>query len=159
MRLDLEPIDLASVAADAVESIRPMAMSKDIRVTLEFTPVTLVGDGQRLGQVIRNLLLNAVKFASSGGFVLVRGQSTGVGVRVTVEDDGPGISDAFLPHLFEQFRQADPSTTREHQGLGLGLAIVRQIVTLHGGGVEAANRGDGRGAIFTVDLPWEPPAR
>jgi PAS domain S-box-containing protein len=157
MRLDLESIDLAAVAADAVESIRPMAMSKDIRVAMEFTPVTLVGDGQRLGQVIRNLLLNAVKFASSGGFVLVRGQATGAGVRVTVEDDGPGISDAFLPHLFEQFRQADPSTTREHQGLGLGLAIVRQIVTLHGGDVEAANRDNGRGAIFTVDLPMQPP--
>ena len=119
---------------------------------------------------LRNLLLNAVKFASSGGCVTLRcrvsedegGRNDGAAptadreerdVVITVEDDGPGISEAFLPHLFEQFRQADPSMTREHQGLGLGLAIVKQIVTLHGGSVQATNRPEGRGAIFTVRLP------
>jgi signal transduction histidine kinase len=130
-----------------------MAISKDIRVVTDVAPVSMVGDAERLGQVIRNLLLNSVKFASSGGQVSLTSRAIDGHARITVEDDGPGISADFLPHLFEQFRQADPSMTREHQGLGLGLAIVRQIVTLHGGAVEAANRAGGVGAVFTVHLP------
>jgi signal transduction histidine kinase len=153
MRLEVEEIDLAIVAGDAVESIRPMAISKDMRVVTELTAITIRGDAERLGQVIRNLLLNSVKFGSSGGTVTLASHTNESSVHITVSDDGPGIAEAFLPHLFEQFRQADPSMTREHQGLGLGLAIVRQIVTLHGGTVEAANRPDGGGAVFTVRLP------
>jgi PAS domain S-box-containing protein len=170
MRLEIAPLDLSAVARDAVETVRPMARAKDMEIAVELSAISLEGDAERLGQVLRNLLLNAVKFGSSGGCVTLRcgfsegeGQGSDVtaagtdcgdrGVVITVEDDGPGISDAFLPHLFEQFRQADPSMTREHQGLGLGLAIVKQIVTLHGGTVEATNRQDGRGAIFTVRLP------
>jgi PAS domain S-box-containing protein len=158
LRLDLDTLDLAVVVGDAVESIRPMAISKDIRVVTDVAPVSMVGDAERLGQVIRNLLLNSVKFASSGGQVSLTSRAIDGHVRITVEDDGPGISADFLPHLFEQFRQADPSMTREHQGLGLGLAIVRQIVTLHGGAVEAANRAGGVGAVFTVHLPLTAPA-
>jgi PAS domain S-box-containing protein len=158
LRLDLDTLDLAIVVGDAVESIRPMAISKDIRVVIDVAPVSMVGDAERLGQVIRNLLLNSVKFASSGGQVSLTSRAIDGHVRITVEDDGPGISADFLPHLFEQFRQADPSMTREHQGLGLGLAIVRQIVTLHGGAVEAANRAGGVGAVFTVHLPLTAPA-
>jgi PAS domain S-box-containing protein len=170
MRLEIAPLDLAAVACDAVETVRPMARSKDIEIAVELAAITFEGDAERLGQVLRNLLLNAVKFASSGGCVTLRCRvSEDEGERndgaaatadreerdvvITVEDDGPGISEAFLPHLFEQFRQADPSMTREHQGLGLGLAIVKQIVTLHGGSVQATNRPEGRGAIFTVRLP------
>jgi signal transduction histidine kinase len=170
MRLEIAPLDLSAVARDAVETVRPMAQAKYMEIAVELSAISLEGDAERLGQVLRNLLLNAVKFGSSGGCVTLRcgfsdGEGAGSdviaegidcgdrGVVITVEDDGPGISEAFLPHLFEQFRQADPSMTREHQGLGLGLAIVRQIVTLHGGTVDATNRHDGRGAIFTVRLP------
>jgi PAS domain S-box-containing protein len=153
MRLEIDRVDLAAVARDAVESVQPMAQAKEVDVATDVTPLALDGDAERLGQVLRNLLLNAIKFASSGGRVQLRCCVEAEHALITVEDDGPGISEAFLPHLFEQFRQADPSMTREHQGLGLGLAIVKSIVTLHDGEVHAANRPEGPGAIFTVRLP------
>jgi PAS domain S-box-containing protein len=156
MRIEVGTVDLSAVARDAVESVGPMALAKDVDILAKVEPLTLEGDTERLGQVLRNLLLNAIKFASSGGRVSLRCCADERDVVVTVEDDGPGISEAFLPHLFEQFRQADPSMTREHQGLGLGLAIVKQIVLLHHGEVGAANRAEGQGAIFTVRIPLAP---
>jgi signal transduction histidine kinase len=111
-----------------------------------------MGDPQRLQQVFWNVLSNAAKFVSPGGHITVTAQSDGDAIRITLEDDGPGIPEDFLPHVFEQFRQADPSITREHGGLGLGLAISQNLVHLHGGTITAANRSEG-GAVFTVRLP------
>jgi CheY-like chemotaxis protein/anti-sigma regulatory factor (Ser/Thr protein kinase) len=113
----------------------------------------VVGDQDRLQQVAWNVLANAIKFTPRDGHVQVRLELVNSSVRLTVEDDGPGIDPAFLPHVFERFRQGDASSTRPHGGLGLGLAIVRHLVELHGGTVEAANRLDGTGAIFRLTLP------
>jgi CheY-like chemotaxis protein len=111
------------------------------------------GDADRLQQVVWNLLSNAVKFTRSGGLVEVRFQRNNSHVEIVVSDSGEGIKADFLPHVFERFRQADGSTTRAHGGLGLGLAIVRHLVELHGGRVSAASAGEGKGATFTVKLP------
>jgi signal transduction histidine kinase len=156
LSLDRQPMELSAAIENAVDSVRPAALAKGIQIATELQPVSIVGDVQRLGQVVRNLLTNSVKFASSGGRIRLSSWCVDSHVAIVVEDDGPGISPDFLPHLFEQFRQADPSTTREHQGLGLGLAIVRRIVESHGGTVDASNRTDGQGAVFTVRLPLEP---
>ena len=112
----------------------------------------LVGDAKRLEQVFWNLLSNGIRFGREGGLVRVESVAEDDSVRITVEDDGPGIDPAFLPHVFEPFRQADPSPRRAHDGLGLGLAIARHLVELHGGTMAAANRSSG-GAVFTVVLP------
>jgi signal transduction histidine kinase len=114
--------------------------------------VELVGDAKRLQQVFWNLLSNGVRFGREGGLVSVKAESEGHSVRITVEDDGPGIDPEFLPHVFEPFRQADASPRRAHDGLGLGLAIARHLVELHGGSMSAANRPRG-GAQLTVVLP------
>ncbi len=111
------------------------------------------GDASRLQQVIWNLLSNAVKFAPAGGRVQVRLEDAGSCIELSVTDDGPGIDPAFLPYVFDRFRQADSSSTRRHAGLGLGLAIVRHLVELHGGTVEARNREDRPGAVLIVRLP------
>jgi CheY-like chemotaxis protein/anti-sigma regulatory factor (Ser/Thr protein kinase) len=112
------------------------------------------GDPDRLQQVVWNLVSNAIKFVPAGqGWVRVRLEVGDLQVRLTVEDNGPGIAPDFLPYVFERFRQSDSSVTRRHHGLGLGLAIVRHLVELHGGSVRAANREDGPGAVFTVELP------
>jgi CheY-like chemotaxis protein/anti-sigma regulatory factor (Ser/Thr protein kinase) len=113
----------------------------------------VLGDAQRLQQIVRNLLDNAVKFTPKGGRVDVSIADTGGRTTVRVRDSGAGIGAAFLPHVFERFRQADSSTTRPHGGLGLGLAIVRHLVELHGGTVHAASEGEGRGSTFTIAFP------
>jgi CheY-like chemotaxis protein/anti-sigma regulatory factor (Ser/Thr protein kinase) len=113
----------------------------------------VTGDPQRLQQVVWNLLSNAVKFTPRGGRVRVAMNRSGAHVRIAVTDTGEGIDPAFLPHVFEQFRQADSSSTRRHGGLGLGLAIVRELVTQHGGTVHAESGGTGQGSMFTVELP------
>jgi CheY-like chemotaxis protein len=138
----------------AIESIRPAAEAKGIRVqrVLDGTGVVM-GDPARLQQVVWNLLANSVKFTPRGGRVHVRVWNVRSQVEVVVEDTGVGIAPAFLPHVFERFRQGDSSSTRPHGGLGLGLAIVRHLVELHGGTVEASSEGEGRGARFTVRLP------
>jgi len=156
LHLAPHPVDLAAVAQAALDTVRPLAAAGNVR--LAFSPDLLAvekisGDAGRLQQVIWNLLANAIKFTPDGGCVdLLIAPSNGH-MEVRVVDTGQGISPEFLPHVFERFRQADGATTRRHTGLGLGLAIVRQIVELHGGTVHAASPGEGLGATFTVRLP------
>ena len=139
----------------SVESIGPTAQAKGVTVVTDLgsTPVYIWADHDRMQQVFWNLLSNAVKFTSSGGRVEVRMNAEGTDVRVDVIDTGNGISPAFLPHVFERFRQADGSSTRTHGGLGLGLSIGRHLVELHGGRMTAASAGEGQGSTFSVFLP------
>jgi PAS domain S-box-containing protein len=155
LRLEVQRVDLPEVIGAAIESIRPAAAAKEIRLVKILDPVrTLVsGDPHRLQQVVWNLLSNAIKFTAKGGKVQVVLQRINSHVQVSVSDDGLGISPAFLPHVFERFRQADASTRRSFGGLGLGLAIVKQLVELHGGTVHASSPGEGRGATFSFTLP------
>jgi PAS domain S-box-containing protein len=153
--MSVGPVRLADVIESAVESVRPAALAKEIRLEFAIDPATgpVSGDAGRLRQVIWNLLSNAIKFAPARGLVQVRLAEADSCVELSVTDDGPGIDPAFLPHVFERFRQADSSSTRRHAGLGLGLAIVRHLVELHGGTVEARNRENRSGAVLIVRLP------
>jgi PAS domain S-box-containing protein len=155
IRLDVEPTDLVSVIKAATDSVRPAADAKELQLQLVLDPVACLirGDAVRLQQVVWNLLSNAVKFTARGGSVQVRLDRTDSNARITVGDTGEGISPDFLPHVFDRFQQADGTITRRHGGLGLGLAIVRHLVEMHGGGVEASSEGAGMGATFTVRLP------
>ncbi len=159
IRLDLKPVDLAEVVAAAVESIQPVAQSRGIRIARSVEPFgdPVLGDDNRLQQIVWNLLSNAVKFTPRGGRIDVRVEKNGGSARITVSNTGEGIDPAFLPHLFERFRQADASNSRRFVGLGLGLAIVKHLVELHGGTVRADSDGDGKGSIFSVDLPLAQP--
>jgi PAS domain S-box-containing protein len=153
-RLDVTPVDLRAVITNAIETLRPAATAKQIAidVDLDVTPA-VQGDANRLQQIVWNLLSNAIKFVPRGGHIAVRLVRAKHSVRIVVSDDGPGIEPAFLPHVFERFRQADSSTARAHGGLGLGLAIVRHLAELHGGSASAQSEGAGRGVTFTVELP------
>jgi signal transduction histidine kinase len=155
MRVDVAPVDLASVIEAALDTVRPAARAKEIRLEPALDPAVgpVPGDGARLQQVIWNLLSNAVKFTPRGGRVEVRLQRLGSYAEITVSDTGHGIKQEFLPYIFERFRQADSSISRAHSGLGLGLAIVRHLVELHGGRVSVASGGEGQGATFKVKLP------
>ncbi|HWB58562.1 MAG TPA: ATP-binding protein, partial [Chthoniobacteraceae bacterium] len=155
IRLDLQNVDLALVIDAAIESVRPSIESKHILLNKVIDPKAahVRGDAARLQQVVWNLLTNAAKFTPKDGRVEIAVSKSDVRVEILVSDSGEGISPAFLPHIFERFRQADASTTRRHSGLGLGLAIVKQLVELHGGSVEARSPGEGRGATFRVVLP------
>lgn len=155
VRLDVRGVNLAEVVGTAIESIRPAAEAKQIRIEYVSDGGEGVtrGDRQRLNQVVWNLLTNAVKFTPRGGEVRIALRDTGSGVELVVTDTGEGIPAEFLPRLFDRFSQADGSTTRRHGGLGLGLAIVRHMVELHGGTVRASSAGPGLGATFTVELP------
>lgn len=155
IRLDFGPCDLQPIIEAAVESIKPTAEAKGVRLTVEFdSPGRVVfGDCERLQQVVWNLLANAVKFTSAGGLVEVSLRRIANQVEISITDSGIGIRGDFLPFVFERFRQADGSTTRTFGGLGLGLAIVRHLVELHGGSVAAESPGEERGATFTVTLP------
>jgi PAS domain S-box-containing protein len=154
-RMSLGPVRLSDVIESAADTVRPAARARDIRLELAIDPAAapVSGDASRLQQVIWNLLSNAVKFAPAGGRVQVRLQDVGSCIVLSVTDDGPGIDPAFLPYVFDRFRQADSSSTRRHAGLGLGLSIVRHLVELHGGTVEARNREDRPGAVLIVRLP------
>ena len=158
VRIDRRPLELAAVIEAAVESVRPMARSRGVHLHVEPTGALVLGDPQRLQQIARNLLDNAVKFTPSGGRVDVSVEVNGGMVNVRIRDSGAGIGAAFLPHVFERFRQADSSTTRPHGGLGLGLAIVHHLVELHAGTVRAESAGEGRGSTFTFSLPPLPEA-
>jgi signal transduction histidine kinase len=156
LRLDVGPVDLRQAVESAVESVRPEAVARDVALEPRLAALDddFWGDANRLQQIVANLLSNAVKFAPEGGHVVVRLDARGDEEAVIeVEDDGPGIAPEFLPYVFDRFRQADSSSTRPSGGLGLGLAIARSLVELHGGTVIAANRAPGSGAIFTVRLP------
>ena len=155
MRLDVQRVELPSVIVAALEAVRPAADAKGVRLQSVIEPIMepVHGDPARLQQIIWNLLSNAVKFTPKGGRVQVVLGRVNSHVEIRVSDTGEGIAPEFLPHLFERFTQADASPSREHSGLGIGLALVKQLVELHGGKVHAASDGVGAGATFIVDLP------
>lgn len=155
LRLQQRPVELLPVLHAALDVVRPAADAKEITLlsSIDAPDLMVNGDPDRLQQIAWNLLSNAVKFTPQAGEVEVQVRRVGAQVQVCVTDTGPGIPPDFLPHAFERFSQADGSTTRRHGGLGLGLAIVRHLVELHGGTVYAANREGQPGAIFTVSLP------
>jgi PAS domain S-box-containing protein len=155
VRLDVQHTDLAMVVDAAVESLRPAADAKEIRLRKIIDPLAgpVCGDPNRLQQVVWNLLSNAIKFTPKNGKVEVLLERVNSHLEITVADDGDGIAAEFLPHVFDRFRQADSSTTRRYGGLGLGLSIVRQLIELHGGNVRAKSPGEGQGSTFIVALP------
>jgi signal transduction histidine kinase len=159
MRLKSAEIDFGKVVQSAIDTARPAAEAKQITLEWhnEMETGQMYGDPDRLQQVVWNLLSNAVKFTQAGGHVDIRTDRSAGYSRLMVIDNGPGISAKFLPFVFDRFRQADATSTRQHGGLGIGLTIVRHIVELHGGRVMADSAGEGRGAIFTVELPVVPP--
>jgi PAS domain S-box-containing protein len=157
MRLHVQPVDVRPVAEQALDAVRPDADARQLRVTSAIEPeLILRADRLRLQQVIANLLSNAVKFTPSGGTVHLSARHDDGAVRIAVADSGIGIAADFLPYIFDRFRQADSSSTRVHGGLGLGLAIVRHIVELHGGQVSAHSDGPGTGTTVAIVLPATP---
>ena len=151
-----ELINVVAVAQAALDVVRPLSMNGHVQLVFSTdlpATSTVRGDAGRLRQVLVNLLTNAIKFTPDGGRVDVFIERSNDQMEIRVVDTGEGIRPDFLPHVFERFRQADSATTRRHSGLGIGLAIVRQLVELHGGTVHAASEGLGRGATFTVRLP------
>jgi signal transduction histidine kinase len=153
-RLDCRQTGLTGVIEDAIDSIHPTAEAKSISVHRELDPgIVVTGDPDRLLQVAGNLLSNAIKFTPKGGTVWVRLHHNGPRAELCVQDSGQGIDQAFLPYVFDRFRQADSSSVRRHGGLGLGLAITRHIVELHGGSIHAGSPGKDRGTTLTIDLP------
>lgn len=155
LSLSLQPLDLAGVIEAAVDSQRPSAEAKGVQIAIGAAPpnLTVLGDAQRLQQVFLNLLTNAVKFTPAGGRIDITLNRSGEQAEVAVSDTGEGISPQFLPHVFDRFRQADGTSTRRHMGLGLGLAIVRHVVDMHGGSVRVTSAGEGKGSTFIVSLP------
>jgi signal transduction histidine kinase/ActR/RegA family two-component response regulator len=156
LQLDHYPVNVPAITQAAVDAVRPLASAKSIQLQLSLAPSAIEvvsGDAGRLQQVVVNLLTNAIKFTPENGRVDVSVKRAGPNLELVVEDTGEGMSADFLPHVFDRFRQADGATTRRHTGLGLGLAIVRQLVELHGGTVRAESSGPGKGARFTVCLP------
>jgi signal transduction histidine kinase len=154
LSLDLHPLEVVPVVENAINVVRPTADAKGIKIEKQFdpTPAMISGDANRLQQVVWNLLSNAVKF-TDGGSVCVKVTRVGGAVEIGVSDTGLGISKEFLPYVFDRFRQADSTTTRQHGGLGLGLAIARHLVEIHGGAIAAESQGKGLGAKFTIRLP------
>ena len=159
LRLDVRTMRIADVVRDAVATVRPAADAKALRLDMVIDPDagTMTADPDRLQQVVWNLLSNAIKFTPVGGRVVVSVQRSDAAIDVVVRDSGAGIALDFLPHVFDRFRQGDAGTQRSHGGLGLGLAIVRHLVELHGGTVSRGERRRGRGATFRVTLPVNTP--
>ena len=155
LRITTQPVDLLLVIHAAIDAVRPAAEAKEIKIAthVEAPDLIVKADSERLQQVFWNLLANAVKFTPPGGSIDVHLERSDSLAEVRIEDTGPGVPPDFLPHIFERFSQADGSSTRKHGGLGLGLAIVRHLVELHGGTVSAANRSQKGGAVLTVRLP------
>ena len=158
LRMDVRPADPDSFIDAAVDAVRPAAEAKGVRVqkVTDTGTVSIPGDPVRLQQVVWNLLANAIKFTPRGGRVQIRSERVNSHLEIIVSDTGSGISPDFLPHVFDRFRQADQKTSRQHGGMGLGLAIVRHLVEMHGGTVRADSEGEGKGATFTVMLPITP---
>ena len=155
LRLDTQPVDLTTVINSAVDTLRPAAEAKNIRlyVLLDYDAGIVLGDATRLQQVVWNILSNAVKFTPKNGSIRISLERINSHIEVVVSDSGIGIEEDFLPFVFDRFRQADSSSSKKYGGLGLGLSIVRQLVELHGGTVEAGNRTDEQGAVFTIKFP------
>jgi PAS domain S-box-containing protein len=158
IRLETERRDLGPIVSAALDSVEPAFSAKRVHLdrVLEARPITVLGDAARLQQVIWNLLTNAVKFTPAGGRVQVALGRTRTDAEITVTDTGIGIEPEFLPHLFERFSQADSRSTRQYGGLGLGLALVRHFIELHGGTAEAFSEGQGRGSTFRLRIPLAP---
>jgi PAS domain S-box-containing protein len=155
LRVEVRPIDMVPVVEAGLDAVRPSAEAKEIHLDVKLEPIDskVLADPDRLQQVVWNLASNAVKFTPKGGRMEVRLSRVNSHVHLTVKDNGKGISAEFLPYVFDRFRQADSTSTRKYGGLGLGLAIVRHLVELHGGTVHAESEGPDRGATFTVRLP------
>jgi len=155
LRLEMQPIDLLQVVLSAVDVVTPSAKARRIAIRTSLDPKTprVLGDHGRLQQVVWNLLSNAVKFTDPGGAIDITLCASGKHARLTVADNGRGISPAFLPFVFDRFRQSDSSSARRQGGLGLGLALVHDLIELHGGTIRAESAGENRGAKFTIDLP------
>lgn len=155
LRLDVQPVDPIAVVDAALIAVLPAATAKDIKLLKMLDPAAgpISGDPSRLQQVVWNLVTNAVKFTPKGGKVEATLRRVNSHIEITIADSGQGISDDLLPVIFDRFRQGDASTTRAHGGLGLGLAIAKQLVELHGGQIAAESHGSGQGAKFTVTLP------
>jgi CheY-like chemotaxis protein len=155
LRLELGPVDLISIIEQAVQTILPAADAKEISIETNLPSEIgqITGDPARFQQVVWNLLSNAIKFTAQGGHVEARLERVDPHICITVSDTGKGISPDFLPYVFERFRQADASNAKRSGGLGLGLALVKYLVELHGGTIEAASEGEGQGATFRVTLP------
>lgn len=158
LRMDVRPSDPNAFIEAAVEAVKPAADAKGVHVhkIVDTGPIAIPGDPVRLQQVVWNLLSNAIKFTPRGGRVQICSQRVNSHLEIVVSDTGQGISADFLPHVFDRFRQADQKTSRQHGGMGLGLAIVRHLVEMHGGTVRADSEGEGKGATFTVMLPITP---
>lgn len=158
LRLHNEPVDIASVINAAIDSVQLAIDSKELHleVTLDPSARHTVGDANRLQQIVWNLLSNAIKFTPAGGRIEVKVERAASYLKLCVSDTGQGIGKNFLPFIFDRFRQADGTTTRQHGGLGLGLAIVRHLVELHGGAITADSAGEGQGSTFTLKLPLAP---
>ncbi|WP_437328931.1 ATP-binding protein [Sorangium sp. So ce381] len=156
--LKRQPVSMAEVIQAVVDSVTPASEAKDVCISLSLRSTTgrVWGDRGRLEQIVRNLLSNAVKFTPAGGRVAVSLEEMGAKTQLRISDTGEGISAEFLPHVFDKFRRANSSTTRWHSGLGLGLSIVQDLARMHGGEVHAESAGEGRGAVFIVDLPLMP---
>jgi PAS domain S-box-containing protein len=159
LRIEMQQVDLARTIHAAIESIRPAALAKGIEIVIQVEPDVpeMMGDPTRLQQIVWNLLSNAVKFTAKGGRVEVGLGRDGPSLELWVSDNGKGIAPAFLRNVFEPFRQEDASPTRSRGGLGLGLAITRQLVELHGGQITVSSAGEGHGAVFSVMLPTSAP--
>jgi PAS domain S-box-containing protein len=155
LHLEIRPVDLATIVQEALDTVRPVAGVKAIEITAEFDPRggLVSGDSARLQQVVWNLLSNAIKFTPRAGRVSVSLQCEESHVELRVVDTGQGINPAFLPFVYDRFRQANNTSARKHGGLGLGLAIVRHLVEMHGGTVQADSQGEGLGSTFSVRLP------
>jgi CheY-like chemotaxis protein/two-component sensor histidine kinase len=153
--LDVRPIELGPVIEASLDAVRPATDAKNIRLDVSLDPSVgaVSGDPNRLQQVVWNLLSNAIKFTPNQGRVEVRLARVGMSAQITVADSGEGIGEEFLPYVFDRFRQADSTFARMHGGLGLGLAIVRHLVEMHGGSVSADSQGKGKGSTFTVSFP------
>jgi signal transduction histidine kinase len=155
LRVDLRPVELRALIEAAADQVRPQAEAKGVQlsVAIDAGREGVAGDPDRLAQIASNLLHNAVKFTPSGGRIDVELEQRDGRVVLTVRDDGIGIREEFLPHVFEPFRQAEKVASRRQGGLGLGLAITRHLVALHGGSIRAESAGEGLGSTFTVSLP------
>ena len=155
LSLSMETTDLGDIVRAAVDSLRPVAADKNIELSCDVVGLEIpaLGDASRLQQVVWNLLSNALKFTPPGGHVAVTLRARETDTELSVSDDGEGIPESALPQIFDRFKQAESSITRSHGGLGLGLAIVRHLVDLHGGQVSAHSEGAGKGATFSVSLP------